>query len=548
MLLKRLPTLPRVAYFSMEYGLHEEFRIYAGGLGILAGDYLKAAKDQNVPLVGIGLLWREGYTTQLIGDDGTPYDTYPDIKYDFLEDTGISIVVNIRGNDVKAKVWKVTKYDNAPLYLLDTNLAENKERWITKRLYGGYSEDRIAQEILLGIGGIRLLRKLGIEIDVYHFNEGHAILAGIELIKEKMAEGLSFEEAWNTVKKDIVFTTHTPIKAGNEEHDINTLCCMGAFNGLTHDQMLSIGGNPFNMTVAGLRLSKIANGVSELHGNTARKMWKHIMCTTPIISVTNGVHRFTWQDRSISKAFEEKTDLWKPHQNAKRTLIAEVKKQNGVKLDENALLIGFARRSVPYKRPDLIFKDIDKIESLLRDGKLQMIFSGKAHPMDNMGKSLITKLVNYSKCFPNQVVFLENYDMKIGKLLTRGCDIWLNTPKRPLEASGTSGMKAAMNGCLNLSVLDGWWPEGCINGVNGWQIGDGYEGDNQDNIDMHSLYSVLFKQVIPTYYDNREKWVEMMRASIEMSHYNFSSKRMLNEYFELCYIPKVFESKKTQAK
>lgn len=529
--------VPRVAYFCMEYGLHEEFQTYAGGLGILAGDHLKTAHDLGMPMVGIGILWRYGYTTQLIGSDGRPYDNYPELHYDFLHDTGVKIKVRVRDKDVTCKVWMVDKYGNAPLYLLDTDLPENEDRWITGHLYGGNNETRIAQEIVLGIGGIRALRALGIEIDVYHFNEGHAVLAGIELIREQMERGMKFEEAWEKVRKQIIFTTHTPVLAGNESHALGALEYMGAFNGLNWDQMYRLGGEPFSMTVAGLRLARISNAVAQLHGITARKMWKHVSQASPIISITNGVHTGTWRDERVKHAYETGQDLWKPHMQAKQELVDEVAVRTGIQLNPNALLIGFARRAAPYKRANLIFQDQSVIEPLLREGKIQLIFSGKAHPHDDNGKNIISSVVAMSRRYPNSVVFLPNYDMKIGRLLTRGCDVWLNNPRRPQEASGTSGMKSAMNGVLNLSVLDGWWPEGCKHGVTGWQIGNAYEGPGQDEHDLRSLYQVLLDEVVPTYYFNRPRWLEMMRASISMSHYQFSSERMLKEYYVRMYLP-----------
>jgi len=536
---KNTKKLPTVAYFCMEYGLHEDFHIYAGGLGILAGDILKAAKDDGYPFVGVGILWRQGYTKQLIGEDGEPYDSFPAYNYEFLKDTGVEVKVKIRGRQVRAKVWLCDYYDNAPLYLLDTNLPGNNDPFITGQLYGWFSEERIAQEMILSIGGIKALRRLGINVDIYHFNDSHPVLAGIELIREKMdEEGMSFEEAWEKTREQIVFTTHTPVMAGNEVHDHELLRYMGAYNGLTYGQMLRLGGDPFSMTVAGLRLSKKANAVSKLHGETARKMWKDVQGASEIIAITNGVHNGTWQDPRIAVAYKKNSELWKAHLEAKREMIDEIYKRNGVKLDENSLIIGFARRAAPYKRSDLIFSKKEIIEPLLKDKKIQLVFSGKAHPNDLTGKEIISRIYRISLEYPESIVFLQNYDMKIGKLLTRGCDVWLNNPIRPLEASGTSGMKAAMNGVLNLSILDGWWPEGCIHGVNGWQIGNAYEGEDCDEVDAQSLYHVLLNEVLPTFYENKKKWEEMMRSSIEMSQWNFSASRMMEEYYKLMYTKK----------
>ena len=528
--------LPTVAYFCMEFGLDESFPIYSGGLGILAGDLLKEAKASGFPMVGVGILWRQGYTSQRIDEKGYPYDSYYEQRYDFLEDTGVAVKVRIRGRPVKCKVWKCTQFDHVPLYLLDANLPENDDRLITGQLYGWFAEERIAQEMILGIGGYRALMALQIPVAIYHFNDSHPVFAGTEIIREMMDEkGLSFEEAWKRAREKIVFTTHTPVKAGNEEHDHELLQYMGAYNGLTFGQMLRLGGEPFSMTVAGLRLAKKANAVAQLHGNTARRMWGGVSGAAEIIAITNGVFPGAWQDPNIAKAYARNDDLWAPHQQAKREMIAEVYRRNGVQLDEAVLTFGFARRAAPYKRGNLIFSKPEVIGKYLENGELQIILSGKAHPNDLTGKDIVAEMYRMSKRYPKSVVFLEDYDMKIGRLLTRGCDVWLNNPRSPQEASGTSGMKAAMNGVLNFSVLDGWWPEGCVHGVNGWQIGDGYEGKDQDKKDRDSLYKVLQSKVIPTYYQQREKWLQMMRASIDMSHQQFSTARMLKEYYDKLY-------------
>ncbi len=530
--------LPSVAYFCMEYGMDSNFKIYSGGLGILAGDYLKGAKDLNVPMVGIGIKWKQGYTDQLIGADGKPFDTYHNHVYDFLVDTGVKVTVKIRQRDVVCKVWKVEKFNNVPLYLLDTDLPENEDAWITGQLYGWFGEERIAQEMVLGIGGIKALRQLGIDVDVYHFNEGHAVLAATELMREKMLTGMDFYSALNSTRKEVVFTTHTPIVQGNESHYLNRLEYMGAFNGLTTEQMVHIGGAPFNMTVAALRTSKRSNAVAQLHAETANKMWQHVEYPAPIVGITNAIHVPTWVDANMLEASENNSSIWETHMKNKRDLIKFVKERTGAKLEEDVLLIGFSRRAATYKRSNFIFTDEKIIAPLLENKKIQIVFSGKAHPLDDGGKAIVSNLVAMSKKYPDSVVFLENYDMTIGKTLTRGSDIWLNNPRRPLEASGTSGMKAAMNGVLNFSVLDGWWPEACDHGVNGWQIGNAFESENvseQDENDLKSLYKVLQEEIIPTYYDNRDKWVEMMRNSIESTKHQFAMERMVKEYYELMY-------------
>ena len=531
---------PNVAYFCMEYGIDQRFKAYAGGLGILAGDYLKGAHDHQYPIIGIGIRWKQGYTEQKIDASGNAYDSYHNYKYDFLEDTGITVSVDIRKVKVNCKVWKLTQFGNADLYLLDTDIPDNHDSWITGQLYGWFGEERIAQEIVLGIGGVRAIRALGLPIDIYHFNEGHALFAGFELLREKMEdEGLTFEKAVEVVKKEVVFTTHTPIVQGNESHPIDKIIYMGANLNLTRAQLTFLGGgDPFNMTIGALRLSKIANGVAQLHGETSNKMWAEVDKRADILAITNAIHLPTWVDNAMIRAAEDGSDLWEPHLQNKRALIDFIEAKNGVRLDEEKLIIGFSRRAAPYKRSDFIFSDLSIIEPLLLEKKFQIVFSGKAHPLDDVGKLIVKNLVAMSRKYPKAVVFLENYDMSIGRMLTRGSDIWLNNPRRPLEASGTSGMKAAMNGVLNLSILDGWWPEACVHGVTGWQFGDGFEHEEeeiQDAHDLKALYKVLLEEVIPTYYENKSAWIDMMRESIMQTKEPFAVKRMLEEYYELLY-------------
>ena len=531
---------PNVAYFCMEYGIDQRFKAYAGGLGILAGDYLKGAHDHQYPIIGIGIRWKQGYTEQKIDASGNAYDSYHNYKYDFLEDTGITVTVDIRKVKVNCKVWKLNQFGNADLYLLDTDIPDNHDSWITGQLYGWFGEERIAQEIVLGIGGIKAIRALGLPIDIYHFNEGHALFAGFELLREKMEdEGLTFEKAVEMVKKEVVFTTHTPIVQGNESHPIDKIIYMGANLNLTRAQLTFLGGgDPFNMTIGALRLSKIANGVAQLHGETSNKMWAEVDKRADILAITNAIHLPTWVDNAMIRAAEDGSDLWEPHLQNKRALIDFIEAKNGVRLDEEKLIIGFSRRAAPYKRSDFIFSDLSIIEPLLLEKKFQIVFSGKAHPLDDVGKLIVKNLVAMSRKYPKAVVFLENYDISIGRMLTRGSDIWLNNPRRPLEASGTSGMKAAMNGVLNLSILDGWWPEACVHGVTGWQFGDGFEHEEeeiQDAHDLKALYKVLLEEVIPTYYENKSAWMDMMRESILQTKEPFAVKRMLEEYYELLY-------------
>jgi starch phosphorylase len=530
---------PTVAYFCMEYGLDTSLKTYAGGLGILAGDYIKGAKDHDFPMVAIGIKWKQGYTDQYIDENGKPYDSYHNYEYDFLEDTGVTVTVDIRRVPVQCKVWKLEQFGHVPLYLLDTDIPGNNDAWICGQLYGWFGEERIAQEMVLGVGGVRALRELGIDIDIYHFNEGHALFAGFELMRERMEdEGMPFEKAVEATKPEVAFTTHTPVLQGNESHPIDRIMYMGANMGLTEKQLESLGGTPFNMTVGALRLSKITNAVAQLHGETAQDMWAHVDNRSEIIAITNCIHLPTWVDSEMIDRAQNDGDLWERHQENKRDTIAFIKERTGAELDPDKLLIGFSRRFAPYKRANLIFQKPEIIEPFLKDGRIQIVYSGKAHPLDDTGKGLIRNVVDMARKYPKSVVFVENYDMDTGKALTRGTDVWLNNPRRPKEASGTSGMKAAMNGVLNCSILDGWWPEACDHGKNGWQFGDAFESDKiavQDAHDLDALYQVLFEEVLPTYYDNRDQWISMMRQSILDTHERFAVKRMLEEYYEKMY-------------
>jgi starch phosphorylase len=521
-----------IAYFCMEFGLHEEFPIYAGGLGILAGDFIKSAFDLRLPVIGVGLRWARGYSRQRIGDDGLPVSEFPTYPASFLEDTGVRVRVRVADREVEARVWRTQRWRNAPLFLLEP--VSQRDAWITHRLYDPSLEARLAQEILLGVGGIRALRKLGLAVDTHHFNEGHAVFAGVELVAERMSRGEGFAAAWRAVREQIVFTTHTPVEAGNEVHPLAELRRLGACCDLVDPEMRQIGGDPFNMTVAGLRLSRRANAVSKLHAEVSRAMWHDVTEASEIIAVTNGVHAPTWQDVRVRDAASPEA-LWTAHQVLKRELLDEVALRTGVRLDTDVLTIGFARRAASYKRSDLVFRDPKRIEPLLRDRRIQLVFAGKSHPDDQDGRRIVGRLVEVARAHPHSVVFVPDYDMKLGRLLTRGADVWLNNPIRPLEACGTSGMKAGMNGVLNLSILDGWWPEACEHGVNGWAIGDpNATPKDQDDADAEALYATIEKDVLPAY-ANRDRWLHMMQASIKVCAQDFSSDRMVRDYFERLY-------------
>jgi starch phosphorylase len=523
---------PHVAYFCMEFGLHESFPIYAGGLGVLAGDFIKSAHDLQLPLVAVGLRWERGYGAQRIGPGGVPVEEFPSYDSGFLRETGVRVRVRVRGVEVPCVVWVTERFGHVPLYLLEPYRAQ--DRWITHRLYEAGTDVRIAQEMLLGIGGVRALNWLGIPISTYHFNEGHAVFAGVEMIAERMAMGASFPDAWAETRKKIVFTTHTPVKEGNEEHSLQDLRRLGATLELSTAEMRDIGGDPFNMTVAGLRLSRAANAVSQLHAETSRAMWAHVTEAAPITAVTNGVHAPTWQSPEVRAAAGDAERLWTVHRTHKEELAAEVERRQRVRIDPQSMIVGFARRAAGYKRSDFVLRDPVRLARLLEEHPIVILFSGKAHPDDRMGRSIVANMVRAQEQYPGRIVFIENYDMGVARALTRGCDVWLNNPIRPLEASGTSGMKSAMNGGLNLSILDGWWPEGCEHGVNGWAIGGADAGD--DAKDLDALFEVVEQEVMPAWAD-RARWTRMMQASIAMGVERFSADRMVREYFSKLYAP-----------
>jgi glycogen phosphorylase len=519
----------------MEFGLSETLTIYSGGLGVLAGDFLRSAHALGMPLVGVGIAWADGYTQQRIGADGHPEDHPVPLDRTLLHREKPIVHVTIAGHDVPLAIFRVDGFDNAPLYLLEP--IEARDRWITQRLYGGGDDDRVAQEIVLGVGGVRALEALGLRVDLYHFNEGHAVFAGLELIRRGQARGLSFDAAWDAAREHVVFTTHTPVDAGNEKHDIERLRRMGATLGLSAHELVRLGGDPFNMTVAGLRLANRANAVAELHGETARRMWEHVSDGAPIGAITNGVEHRVWQDPRVRDAATD-AELEEAREGCKRDLLCEIEVRTGVRLDPTKLVIGFARRATAYKRATLLFHNWPAAEALLADGRVQLVFAGKNHPKDSGGRALIAELVALSKRFPGRVVFLPDYDLRLGRLLTRGCDVWLNTPRRPLEACGTSGMKAAMNGVLNVSILDGWWVEGCEHGVTGWRIGDErtYASEAEgDAADASALHGLLDGEVVPAYYHDRARWRQMMRASVAMAVTRFSADRMVRDYYATLY-------------
>jgi starch phosphorylase len=572
----------------MEFALAEALSIYSGGLGVLAGDFLRSARALALPVVGIGILWAEGFSRQTISATGIPEDRPSSVDRSRLVREDVTVEVEIDDEDIPLAVYRTDAYDNAPLYLLEP--VREEDRWITRRLYSSDGDDRIAQEIVLGVGGVRMLEALGLHVDFHHFNEGHAVFAGLELLRRARAElrhlattadrfachdPAMFELARHQVRKKIVFTTHTPIEAGNEEHDLDTLARLAASLDFSREELARIGGDPFNMTVAGLRLSCRANAVSRIHAETARRMWRHVRDAAPICAITNGVDRRVWQDprvREATRADAPDDALDAAHRACKSDLLAEIERRTGTRLRQDGMLIGFARRATSYKRGTLILSDEARFGRLLEAGKVQLLFAGKSHPKDGGGIAIIGELVAFARRYPQSVVFLPNYDLDLGRLLTRGCDLWLNTPRRPLEACGTSGMKAAMNGVLNFSVLDGWWPEACLHGDNGWALGDdpGLEEDAVDGgpvpeasaagnaearraaeavrqvavearesaidrRDAEALYRELEDEIVPAYHERSTRWREMMRASIALAD-RFSSDRMVRDYFRRLYV------------
>ena len=604
----------RVAYFSMEYGLDISLPTYSGGLGILSGDHIKTSSDLGLPLVGVGLLYRQGYFKQYLNPDGYQQEEYPENDWYNMpvsrckkpDGSPVMISVDMAGRVVTAQVWEV-KVGRASLYLLDTNIDENSpgDRIITATLYGGDKETRIRQEILLGIGGIRALRAMGINPAVTHMNEGHSAFLALERVREIMqAKGFSWKEALQVLWPTNIFTTHTPVPAGNERFGIDLM--EKYFRPLCQElkldwkEFLALGrerpeddSEPFCMTIFALKLSAYANGVAALHGKVSRGMWKDIWAglTTeevPIGHVTNGVHPRTWISNNMlelldryfgPRFYDEPTnldifdriervsdeELWRTHERRRERLVVfardRIRRQmqrSGVSesrlfhaedaLSPSVLTISFARRFATYKRGNLLLRDPDRLIRLLqdKDRPVQLIFAGKAHPHDLPGKELIKEIVHFSRRedVQSRMIFLEDYDMTMARYMTSGSDLWLNTPRRPLEASGTSGMKAGMNGVLNCSVLDGWWDEGYEPGI-GWAIGRGEEYKDeelQDEVESKALFDLLEREIIPMFYtrgrDNLPRdWIRNMKASMREVGKKFSCHRMLMEYAERYYFP-----------
>lgn len=599
-----------IAYFSAEFGIHESLPIYSGGLGMLAGDHLKSASDLGIPMVGIGLLYRQGYFQQRLDRNGWQQEYYTDLDVahlplDLVMRDGAPVVVpiGVRKRSVNVQAW-VARVGRVPLYLLDTNRDDNDEldRWITGHLYGGDHDTRIVQEVVLGIGGVRMLRALGIAPAVFHMNEGHSAFATLELAREAVASGLAYEEAARAVRRDCVFTTHTPVPAGNDSF---TESQMTAYFepywkalGLEKSAFLGIGRrNPedamenFGMTPLAIRMSRSVNGVSRRHGEVCRDMWAPLFADAEatrraITHVTNGVHHSTWVAPALREMFarhlapdwEARVDdaemwrkidsipddeLWDAHCRLRRYLVAIVRQRSRrsrldagepaefvaattTLLDPDVLTLGFARRVATYKRWDLLLSDPERLISILNraDQPVQLVLAGKAHPRDNEAKRILQQIFawKYEPRVIGRVAFVENYDQYLGRKLVQGVDVWLNVPRPPQEASGTSGQKAAMNGVINCSILDGWWIEG-HSPRNGWAVGSP-NGDRtteeEDAADARSLYDLIEHEIAPLFYDRDESgvprgWVARMKASIRTLSPAFNTHRMVAEYVNRIY-------------
>ena len=530
-------SLPNVAYFSMEIALDQSLSTYSGGLGFLAGSHMLSAGYLQMPMVGVTMLWSYGYYDQRIDHSGQVEVAYIRKYYDFLTDIDVTVEVDTFGEKVKVKAYRVEPelFGACPVYLLTTDIEGNSEwaKRISHRLYDGDERIRIAQETILGIAGVRVLQKVGYNFDVIHMNEGHALPAAFELLRQYNG---NLEE----VKKKTVFTTHTPVAAGNEVHWVDTLMEGGFFAGCSRERAVQLGGENFSLTVAALRMSRIANAVSQLHGLVANKMWEWVDGRCPIRAITNAVNLHYWQDKRMSGDASDE-ELLNAKLEMKKKLFKYIANVAGKRFDPNVLTITWARRFADYKRAWLILMNKERIEKLLNENKIQIIFAGKFHPDDVMGKEMFNKLLNRSHTLKN-VVVLPGYELKLSGMLKRGSDIWLNTPLRPFEASGTSGMSANANGALHLSIFDGWTVEGTFNGINGYTVE--YEGLDDDMPweerhwkDHECVMSIIEDQIIPTYYNNKPEWARMMRQAIRTAEAYFNSDRMVIEYYNRLYKP-----------
>lgn len=530
-------SLPNVAYFSMEIAMDQSLSTYSGGLGFLAGSHMQSAGYLQMPMVGVTMLWSYGYYDQRIDHNGQVEVAYIRKYYDFLNDLDVYTDVEIFGEKVKVKAYRVEPelFGTCPVYLLTTDIEGNSEwaRSISHKLYDGDEKIRIAQETVLGIAGIKILQTVGYKFDVIHMNQGHALPAAFELLRQYNG---NLEE----VKKRTVFTTHTPVAAGNEVHWVDTLVQGGFFAGCSREQAVALGGENFSLTVAALRMSRIANAVSQLHGLVANKMWEWVDGRCPIRAITNAVNLHYWQDKRIGAA-KTPQELLDVKREMKAELFKYIADTAGKRFDPDVLTITWARRFADYKRAWLILMDKDRLNKLLDANKIQIIFAGKFHPDDVMGKEMFNKILSRSHSLKN-VVVLPGYELELSGKLKRGSDIWLNTPLRPFEASGTSGMSANMNGTLHLSIYDGWTVEGTFDGINGYTVeypglDDEMPWEERHWKDHDCVMDIIENRIIPTYYDNKEEWARLMRQAMRTSEAYFNSDRMVIEYYNRLYKP-----------
>lgn len=541
---ERKTSLAHVAYFSMEMAIDQSLHTYSGGLGFLSGSHMLSAGSLGLPMVGVTVLWSQGYGEQYIDDNNQVQIRYEHREYDFLVDTGIIVEVEIFGQPVKIKALKLEKetFGTCPVYFLTTDIDENPEetRKLTHKLYDGEERIRISQEIILGIGGMRVLKAAEDIVDIVHMNEGHALPAVFEMLNDN---GYNYD----LIRQKTVFTTHTPVAAGNETHNIHLLMEAGFFAGMSFEDALRLGGEEFSLTVAALRMARLANGVSQLHGLVANNMWQWVEGRCPITAITNATNLKYWQDTRVKNAIKDNADderLLSIKRDMKQELFDYIQKTRGKTFDPDVLTIVWGRRFTEYKRPTLIFSNPDRVKKLLKEKKIQLIFCGKFHPKDTRGRELFNELLGYSKELEGMAVLSEpGYELELSGLLKRGSDLWLNTPVRPLEASGTSGMSANMNGTLHFSIMDGWAVEGTYHNLNGFLINhQGHQMEYLNPEDRHrSDYESMMRQledtIIPMFYNDKTKWVELMRQAIHTSSSYFDSNRMALEYYTRLYQP-----------
>jgi starch phosphorylase len=529
----------------MEMAIDHSLRTYSGGLGFLAGSHIKSAGQLDLPMVGVCPLWTYGYGDQQFGEDGQVEIVYKERRYDFLTDIKVEVDVTIYGETVKVRSYRLEPetFGTVPIYFLTTDFegAPEHHRAYTRKLYDSDQRTRIAQEIILGVGGYRVLKVANVQVDVVHMNEGHAIPAAFEMLRETGGD-------LGPVRHRLVFTTHTPVAAGNETHNAHLLAEAGFFVDTPLERAIQLGGEEFSLTVASLRMARIANGVSQLHGQVANNMWQWVTDRCPIIAITNAVNVPYWQDPRITDLVhgpnaQDPKAMQALKRSMRQELIDYVNKQTGKNFDPNVLTVVWARRFTDYKRSWLIMSDLERLKKLLDGNKIQLIFAGKFHPLDVAGRNSFNEIIKHSKNL-ERVAILSNpgYELELSAILKRGADIWLNTPLRPMEASGTSGMGANLNGTIHVSTLDGWAVEGTYHGLNGFIINEkGSEEylpvEERHKQDYESMMSIFENEIIPMFYNDPDRWSQLMFRAIQTAESYFHSHRMAIEYFVRLYKP-----------